>query len=130
LLEAHAIDASQSPFAFTQTNASRQTLALSAVIHQESGATLREQSVVYYPEDLSLLGNAFDKAVAAIPAAMRTPFNRNVIARSILVQAAAGERDPIKLEQAALMNVGQIRAASDRKQWRNLGRPVLQQDPK
>ena len=66
---------------------------------------LREQSIVYYPEDLALLGNVFDKVVASIPAVLRTPSNKTVIARSILVQAAAGECDPTKLEQAALMTV-------------------------
>ena len=62
---------------------------------------LREENVIYYPEDLSLLGIVFDQAVASIPPTMRTPSNRTKIAKSILVRAAAGERDPIKLGQAA-----------------------------
>jgi hypothetical protein len=65
----------------------------------------REPNIVYYPEELVFLGSIFDQAVASIPDAMRTPSNRTMIARSILVQAAAGERDPIKLRQSALMNV-------------------------
>jgi hypothetical protein len=36
---------------------------------------------------------------------MRTPQNRAVIAKNILACAAAGERDPFKLELAALINV-------------------------
>lgn len=66
---------------------------------------LREQSGVYHPEELSLCGEIFDRAVRSLPAAMRTSFNRAEIARNILACAAAGERDPSELELAALMNM-------------------------
>ena len=62
---------------------------------------LRERSVVYGPEELSLLGYILDQAIGSLPAAMRTPHNRTEIARNLLACAAAGERDPIKLELAA-----------------------------
>jgi hypothetical protein len=62
---------------------------------------LREQSVVYYPEELSLLGHILDQAIVSLPAAMRTPSNRTAIAKNILACAATGERDPIELELAA-----------------------------
>ena len=62
---------------------------------------LRERSVVYYPEELSLLGHVLDQAIKSLPAAMRTPYNRTEIARNILACAATGERDPIELELAA-----------------------------
>ncbi len=42
---------------------------------------LRDQNVVYYPEELSLLGHALDQAVASLPTVMRTPYNRAEIAR-------------------------------------------------
>ena len=74
---------------------------------------LREQSVVYDPEDLSLFGDIFDRAVASLPAAMCTPFNRAVVARSICACVAAGERDPSQLELAALMNFASLTRASD-----------------
>ena len=66
---------------------------------------LPNRSAVYYPEELSLLAQVLDQAIASLPPMMRTPYNRAEIARNILACAAAGERDPIKLEQAALMNL-------------------------
>ena len=66
---------------------------------------LGERDVVYYPEDLSLLGRIFDQAIASLPAAMRTDANRTEIAKNILRRAAAGERDPIELGLAALTNL-------------------------
>jgi hypothetical protein len=66
---------------------------------------LRERSGVYHPEELYLFGSIFDRAVASLPAAMRTAFNRAEIARNILACAAAGERDPSELELAALTNL-------------------------
>jgi hypothetical protein len=66
---------------------------------------LRERSFVLDPEDLSLLGNVFDQALASLPSRMRTRAYRSEIARNILICAAAGERDPIELELAATMNL-------------------------
>jgi hypothetical protein len=66
---------------------------------------LRERSVVYDPEELSLLGHILDQAIGSLPAAMRTPHNRTEIARNILARAATGERDPIELERAAALDM-------------------------
>ena len=66
---------------------------------------LRERSIVYYPEELSLLGNILDQAIESLPAAMRTPYNRMEIARNILACAATGERNPIELELAATIDL-------------------------
>jgi hypothetical protein len=63
------------------------------------------KSAVYYPEELSLLGQVLDAAVQSLPATMRTPHIRAEIARNILRCAATGERDPIELELAALKNL-------------------------
>jgi hypothetical protein len=65
----------------------------------------REQGVVFGPEELSLLGDVFDQALASLPARMRTRANRSMIARSILASAATGERDRIELELAATTNL-------------------------
>jgi hypothetical protein len=51
---------------------------------------LREGNGVYDPEELALLGNVFDQAVAGLPPAMRTPANRIEIAKIILRCAAIG----------------------------------------
>jgi hypothetical protein len=66
---------------------------------------LPSESAVYYPEELSLLGQVLDETVQSLPVRMRTPSNRVEIARNILACAATGERDPIELELAALMNL-------------------------
>jgi hypothetical protein len=68
-----------------------------------AASMLREQSVVYHPEELSLLGHILDQAIESLPATMRTPYHRTEIAKSLLASAATGERDPIKLELAAGM---------------------------
>jgi hypothetical protein len=46
---------------------------------------LREQSIVYYPEELSLLGHILDQVLESLPVAMRTPYNRTEIAKILLV---------------------------------------------
>ena len=66
---------------------------------------LRERSFVLEPEDLSLLGNVYDQALASLPTRMRTRAYRSEIARNILASAATGERDPSELELAAMMNL-------------------------
>jgi hypothetical protein len=66
---------------------------------------LRDRGVVLNPEELSLLGNVFDQAIASLPSAMRTRANRSEIAKNILACAATGERDPIELELAARLNL-------------------------
>ena len=66
---------------------------------------LRERSVIFHPEELSLLGHVFDQAMESLPVAMRTPRTRTEIARNILARAAAGERDPIELELAATVDL-------------------------
>ncbi len=72
---------------------------------------LREQCVVYYPEELSLLGHILDQALKSLPANMRTPHSRMEVAKSLLACASAGERNPIKLELAATMNLKASTAA-------------------
>jgi hypothetical protein len=66
---------------------------------------LRERSFVLEPEDLSLLGNVYDQALASLPTRLRTRAYRSEIARNILASAATGERDPIELELAATINL-------------------------
>jgi hypothetical protein len=77
----------------------------SAMICRGAALMLSEQSSAYDPEELSLLGDIFDRTVASLPATMRTPFNRAEIAKNILTRAAAGERNRIELELAALDNL-------------------------
>ena len=66
---------------------------------------LREQNVVYYPEELALLGHILDQVLESLPSAMRTPYNRVEIAKSLLACVATGERDPNKLKRAATLDL-------------------------
>ena len=66
---------------------------------------LPDQSAVYYPEELSLLGQTLDQAVQSLPLNMRTPQNRAAIAKNILAVAVTGERDPIEIRLAALITL-------------------------
>jgi hypothetical protein len=63
------------------------------------------QSAVYYPEDLSLLGEVLDQLVQSLPPNRLTPSNRAAIAKNILACASRGERDPSKLRRAALVDL-------------------------
>ena len=65
---------------------------------------LSNESAVYYPEELSLLGKVLDQAVQSLSADLRAPDNRVAIARNLLVCFLTGERDPEVLRRAALMN--------------------------
>jgi hypothetical protein len=58
--------------------------------------------VIYYPEELSLLGKVLDQVMQSLPSNLRTPYNRAAIAKNILVCALSGERDPDVLGRAAL----------------------------
>jgi hypothetical protein len=62
------------------------------------------EGAVYYPEDLSLLGQVLDRVMQSLPPNLRTPYNRAEIAKNILTCARAGERDPDVLSRAALMD--------------------------
>ena len=63
-----------------------------------------DQGDVYYPEDLSLLGEVLDQIARALPPKMRTRANLAEFAKNILACTATGERDPIELELAAWIN--------------------------
>ena len=63
------------------------------------------QNAAYCPEELSLLGEVLDSAVASLPPSLRTAGNRTAIAKNILNLAATGVRDPLELQLAATMNL-------------------------
>ena len=63
-----------------------------------------DESAVYYPEELSLLGKVLDQVVQSFPPNLRTPYNRRALAKNILACASTGERDPDVLRRGALMN--------------------------
>ena len=62
------------------------------------------QCAVYDPEELALLGAILDQVVQSLPLNLQTPYNRNALAINILACASTGERDPVELARAALMD--------------------------
>ena len=62
------------------------------------------QCAVYDPEELALLGTILDQVVQSLPLNLQTPYNRNALAINILACASTGERDPVELARAALMD--------------------------
>ena len=62
------------------------------------------QCAVYDPEELALLGTILDQVVQSLPLDLQTPYNRNALAINILACASTGERDPVELARAALMD--------------------------
>jgi hypothetical protein len=64
-----------------------------------------EQSVVYDPEELMLIGRILDHAIESLPAGMRTAHNRTKIAKNLLACAAAGQRDPLELGLVATIDL-------------------------
>jgi hypothetical protein len=89
--------------ALTQTNGSTNLKRQRADTNQgKLGQMLPDQSAVYSPEELSLLGRVLDQVVQSLPPDLRTPYNRTALAINILSCAAAGERDPRELRRAAL----------------------------
>jgi hypothetical protein len=71
-------------------------------IKRGSYTMLPDESAVYYPEELSMLGEVLDQAVQSLPPDLRTPYNRVALAQNVLACASTGERDPDKLRRAAL----------------------------
>ena len=63
-----------------------------------------DESTVYYPEELALLGRVLDQVMRSLPPNLRTPDNRNALALNILACASTGERDPDELRRAAFMD--------------------------
>jgi hypothetical protein len=65
-----------------------------------ANSMVNEQSVVYDPEELALLGRILDDAIESLPAVMQTGYNRTEMAKSLLACAATGQRDPVDLQLA------------------------------
>jgi hypothetical protein len=70
---------------------------------QGTTSMFTDESAVYYPEELALLGRILDQVVQSLPPNLRTPYNRAALAQNILACASTGERDPEELRRAALM---------------------------
>ncbi len=55
------------------------------------------------PEELNLLRSVLDEATAALPTAQQTSAVKAVLAQKIIACANKGERDPVRIRAAVLM---------------------------
>jgi hypothetical protein len=58
---------------------------------------------VFQPDEIALMRSALDEAATILPMAKRTSAVKARLASRILAAAAKGERDPIQLRIAALL---------------------------
>ena len=61
------------------------------------------RGTVYRPEDIALMETVLDEAATILPVAKRTAAMKAKLTARILASAAKGERDPIQLRIAALL---------------------------
>ena len=61
--------------------------------------------MVLQPDEIMLMGSALDEATIILPEIERTATMKAKFASRILAAAAKGERDPIQLRIAALLEV-------------------------
>jgi hypothetical protein len=87
---------SSNPYPFLE--AAIGTVALEATDMLTPGA-------VFQPDEIILLKSALDEAATILPQAKRTSAMKVKLASRILAAAAKGERDPIQLRIAALLEV-------------------------
>jgi hypothetical protein len=57
----------------------------------------------YQPEDIALMKTVLEEAATILPAHRRTSAMKTKLAARILASAAKGERDPVQLRIAALV---------------------------
>jgi hypothetical protein len=65
---------------------------------------------IYTREELMLFRRVFESAMASLPAKMQTNRNRSCMAHNLLACAATGERDPVELRVAALIDLREAAA--------------------
>jgi hypothetical protein len=70
------------------------------------GKTMKQtHGATYDPEAIALLLSALDEAWETLPPARRAMTSKTTLAQRILRLAANGERDPIRLRIAALIEI-------------------------
>jgi hypothetical protein len=60
------------------------------------------KGAVFQPEDIELMKAILDEAIAALPMSQQTSSMKAELASNILSMASQGDRDPIRLREAAL----------------------------
>jgi|HubBroStandDraft_6_1064221.scaffolds.fasta_scaffold4353031_1 hypothetical protein len=75
--------------------------AMSAVAFE--GTNMVTIAAIYQPELIELMKSVLDEAATILPKTRQTPATKVKLASRILAAAARGERDPIQLRIAALL---------------------------
>jgi hypothetical protein len=99
-------DARRSPFCPNRNKRINKILRDSAKVTRGVMQVLSNEGAVYYPEELSRLGQILDQVVQSLPPNLRTSRNRLAIARNILT----GERDPDVLRAALIKSTVAVAA--------------------
>jgi hypothetical protein len=73
-------------------------------ICHRNGRMTAQQPVYFDLETVALLREVLDNAWVSLPMEQRASMSRTILAERILKSAAGGERDPIRLLEAALMD--------------------------
>jgi hypothetical protein len=60
------------------------------------------KTAAFDPETVSLLGAVLERAIAKLPPDGRSQERKTLLASKLLSAASAGERDPVRLQAAAL----------------------------
>jgi hypothetical protein len=80
-----------------------EAIMISAVALEEMGMVA--PGAVFQPDEIKLMKSTLDEAATMLPLAKRTSAMKVKLASRILAAAAKGERDPVQLRIAALLEV-------------------------
>ncbi len=69
------------------------------------------RGTLYQPEDIALMKTVLDEADTILPAHRRTSAMTTTLAARILSSVAKGERDPVQLRRAALLETADERSS-------------------
>jgi hypothetical protein len=72
------------------------------------GTNMVTIAAIYQPELIELMKSVLDEAATILPKIGRTPAMKVELASRILAAAAKGERDPIQLRIAALLEPAEV----------------------
>ncbi len=78
---------------------------------------MNAQRPVFNPDEIVLLRTILDEVAALLPAKKRTSETKTLMAHRILVCAAKGERDPVRLRTAAILECKTGGLSADRDQF-------------
>jgi hypothetical protein len=86
------------------TDAIRRAVIIEAMsVVAFEGTNMVTIAAIYQPELIELMKSVLDEAATILPKTRQTPATKVKLASRILAAAARGERDPVQLRKAALL---------------------------